>query len=285
MLFFFGVNKSKLKNHFLLNNCICPHCNNANTLTTQTHAKYFHFFFFPIFPLSKTTTATCSHCKLHLQEDNFTEEMKRVYQNQETLNPNTRPIWHGCGCFIILSFIVLSLISGIFAYFTYDKGKNNSSEKVDSFSFNYLNDLDNLTINPKLKNDTISLEAKDCLDEFLAGIVNTDRIEYYSKQKGDNILLIVKISDIKKIKSNTRKEILNYLYDWFSMDENFKNKKFYIAIEGQWNTVLISTPKGVDDDGKYANTDLLDNFYKENTPVKDTLNITIKNKKNEDRDF
>lgn len=278
MFFFFGVGKSKLKNQHLLKDCACPHCNNQNTLITQTVAKYFHFFFIPIFPVSKETVAVCTHCKINLEETKFNEEMKRSFDAAESLNPNKRPIWHGCGCMVFLIFFGFSIISSIIGYFTMKHESGNHESTMGNLDI-YLHDLDSLTVNPKLKNDTISLIAKDCLDSSLDGIVNTDNIEYYSKSKEDKILIILKISDIKKIQSSTRKEILNYIKDCLSEHEAFDDKKIYIAVEGQWNTVLVSTPKESDDDGKYASTKLLDGFYKDDVKTIDTVNIKIKKDK------
>jgi hypothetical protein len=32
--------------------------------------------------------------------------MKNSFESQHNLNPNSRPVWHGCGCFIILIAIL-----------------------------------------------------------------------------------------------------------------------------------------------------------------------------------
>lgn len=114
--------------------------------------------------------------------------------------------------------------------------------------------------NPDQKTDSISSFLKQCVNKTLTGI-QTDKLKYYSKEKNDTILVIVKVGDMKKIEKSSRKELLFAVEDCLKAVDYFKNKKIYIDVEGKFNTLLVKTPVKEDLDGKYADSDLLLPFY------------------------
>ena len=80
MIFFFGTRPGKTEIK-LLDDIVCPYCEQTGTLTVSRTRNWFHFFWIKIFKISNNTIAECSHCKRVYGEKEFTEEMKTVSTN------------------------------------------------------------------------------------------------------------------------------------------------------------------------------------------------------------
>ncbi len=133
-------------------------------------------------------------------------------------------------------------------------------------------DQKKVTDNPDQKTDSISYFLKDCVIKSLTGI-KTDELKYYSKEKNDTIMIIVKVGDMKGIEKSSRKELLFAVEDCLKAVDYFANKKIYIDVEGRYNTLLVKTPVESDLDGKFAKKSLLLPFYgKSVIPNKETEN-------------
>jgi hypothetical protein len=258
MLFLFGTGKSTLKNKYSLTNCICPKCQQTNTMFAGTIARYFHFFFIPIFPTSKDNIAICNHCNTSLSFNQFTDEMKQSFESQHNLNPNSRPIWHGCGCFIILIAIFFFIILLIISWF---KSKDEPEKPKDIREAYLRSDISKVTNKPTLETDSTSFYIKDYMDEIFDDELNKKEIKYFSKINEDKVLIILDINDIKKIKASERHYILKFVKSALEEHEGYEKMKKYIGVDGQWNMVLVSTPNGSDTKGKFADKELLYSFY------------------------
>jgi hypothetical protein len=149
----------------------------------------------------------------------------------------------------------LYLVAVIFCLFSCGESKPDDMRKV------YLQeDQNKVTENPELKSDSISYLVKGCVNKSLSGI-KTDKLKYYSKEKNDTILIIVKVGDMRKIEKSSRKQLLFAVEDCLKYSNYFNRKKIYIDVEGNFNTLLIKTPVQSDLDGKYADEKLLLPFY------------------------
>lgn len=276
MFFIFGIGKSTLPNKHLLEGCICSNCNQQNKIYTVTKANYFHFFFVPVFPLTKSTIAFCSNCKTVFKRRDFSEQMNFLFQKQNELKPNKRPIWHGCGCMIIILFILF--ITGIILF----RSPSSTSNVGDDPRKEMLkNDLSKLTLNPTMTTDSTAFKLKNCLNEFLVEEIHPEKIKLFTKQQDQKLLILLKVDNMKKVDPSERKEFINIIKDCLSLDYNYDDKELYIGVSGRWNMVLTSTPDKTDLGGRFASESILFDFYDkdEETIVIDTIIIRNNTKK------
>lgn len=258
MFFLFGTGKSTLKNQYKLQNCACPNCAQVNTLVAGTIAKYFHFFFLPVFPTSKENIAICSHCNAKFSYDQFTDEMKQGFDYQHNVNPNPRPIWHGCGCFLILLAIIFFIIMVIISWF---RSKGDAEKPEDKREFYLKADMKKVTKHPTLATDSTSFYVKEYMDYIFEDELDKNEIRYFSRINGNKVLILLDIDDIKRIKPSERHYILSFVKSALAEHEGYKGMQRYIGVDGQWNLVLASTPNGSDTKGKFADRELLYPFY------------------------
>jgi hypothetical protein len=275
MFFLFGSGKSTLPNKFLLSGCECPNCHQKETLYTETKARYFHFFFIPVFPLMKTTVAVCSYCKAVYNENQFSENMRDSYQRQNDLNPNKRPIWHGCGCFIIILFILFTLIVSVIGYFKNPSEK--SSEKEDPRRAMLKDDLKKTTSSPTASSDSTAFQLRNCMNEMLIEEIHPEKFEWYTAVNEDKLLILVKVDNMKKIKTSERGKLVGYIHDCLGFSDGYQDKKIYVGVEGRWNMVLSASPHRTDFGGSFADEKLLYDFYDKTKEI-DTIVIQKKTK-------
>lgn len=121
-------------------------------------------------------------------------------------------------------------------------------------------DQKKVTDAPDQKTDSISYFLKGCVIKTLTGI-ETDKLKYYSKEKNDTILIIVKVEDMKGIEKSSRKELLFAVEDCLKAVDYFNTKKIYIDVEGKYNTLLVKTPVESNLSGKFADNRLILPFY------------------------
>lgn len=123
-------------------------------------------------------------------------------------------------------------------------------------------DLNRMSSVLQREKDSVSFMLKACVDYDIVGGLDTKDIGYYTKQKGDNFLVLLKIENIKKIKPAFRKDILRVVEDClFQQEIVTKTNKIYIGIEGRWNTVLVKTPTDANLGGRFADKNKLLPFY------------------------
>lgn len=261
MLFFFGTRTSKI-GETQIRSTTCNYCNQPDSFQVTTHARYFHFFWIPIFPLLKTKVAVCSHCKKLYSEGEFSEEMKISIEKAHELNPPKRPIWHGCGCLLIIAFFVLpAIFGGIYGLFT--EGDSNSFDEDNDIRAEYLKeDMDRATSNPTFDTDSISYVLRSCINLTLEGI-DTDRIKYVSAINGNRLLVVLKVSDMKNIKKSSRKELVYAVEECLDVMEYEGIDEYFIGVDGKWNMLMVKTPYVSDLNGSFANNSDLYSFYEE----------------------
>ena len=276
MLFLFGTGKSVLKNQYPLQGCTCPNCHQTNTMTAGTIARYFHFFFVPVFPTSKDNMAVCNHCNATFSFNQFTDGMKKSFESQHNLNPNSRPVWHGCGCFIILIAILGFIGLLIVGWF---KSKDEPEKPKDKREVYLKADMEKLTNDPKMETDSTSFHIKNYMNDILEGELDKRNIKYFSRINGNKLLVILDIDDIKRIKASERYYILNFVQSALDEHDGYKDMEKYIGVDGQWNMVLAMAPHYMDIDGKFADEKILYPFY--DTPKNYSEPIELKVKAND----
>jgi hypothetical protein len=121
-------------------------------------------------------------------------------------------------------------------------------------------DQKKVTSSPNEESDLISYFIKESISRSLKGI-DTGKLKYYSVERNDTILVIVKVTDMIGIEKSSRKKLLFVINDCFLTSESYNMKKIYIDVEGNFSTLLVKTPLQYDLDGKFANEDLLLSFY------------------------
>ncbi|UII77275.1 zinc ribbon domain-containing protein [Flagellimonas sp. HMM57] len=271
MIFFFGTRASKIKER-KLKGTACPYCQTKDSFTVSTFSKYFHFFWIPIIPLFKTHVAECSHCKKTYSKAQFTPEMLRSLENENRIDPAKRPLWQGCGCLLLV--VVFAVLFGLSMYGVYMRANNPNAaiEKVDARRQLLDVDIAKMTKEVQQK-DTLAFALKSCVDYDIVDGLDTGKIEYFTKLKEDKLLILMKVSDIKKIDVQYRKELIDVIEDClYAMDRDNLIKETYIGVEGKWNTVLVKTPFDEDLGGRFADKNLLLPFY----GIRDTTLTTTK---------
>jgi len=259
MILFFGLRSSK-SDSFKLNNCSCPNCNNSNTLNARTFFSYFHIFFIPFFPTGSSTVAECSHCLKTLKTNEASLEIRNAVEEHQKNYKRKTPIWQGCGCLVILSAVLLFL--GIAFLSLFINVNTESKKKKDPFEIRYAEDLKKLSSDPDFEQDSISYVLKNCLNHKLTDELDKEKFKYYSHIDGENVLVLLKIDDIKKIKTNERKLLTEIIKDCIYTLKYIEGKQVYIGVEGHWNTILVTTPERSDRSGRFADRTLLFDYYK-----------------------
>jgi zinc-ribbon family len=275
MLFLFGTGKSELKYKYPLNNCSCPGCGQKGTMFVGTTAHYFHFFFIPIFPTGKKRLAKCMHCNSTIDENSFTPEMRQAFVASSVKNPNKTPIWHGCGCLLIILFILLIIVTSTC---TRCMHRNNPPITQDYRKAELEADMFNLDANPLPGTDSIAFQLKNFLDDRLNDKLNKNEFRYFCKINNNRLLVLIEINDIKKIKADERKKIIPLIRQCINRMDGLAEKELYIGVEGRWNMVLSSSPMQRDLEGSYADEEILYPFY--DTAKQITMDsLIIKSKK------
>jgi len=270
MIFLFGSRSSKI-DAFNLSNCACPNCQSIGTLNAFTFSKYFHIFFIPFMPIGTKTVAECSHCLKTYDGEKSGEKIKTAIENHSKISGKKRPIWHGCGCLVILLLIVIFFIStcaGLIMAASSEDDEPNPSE------IEYKKDFAKLTSNPQFSKDSTGFYLKNCLDLNLSIELDKEKYKYFTRVEENKALILLEVSDMKKVKSEERKQLIGIIKDCLSGLDYMDNKELYIGVEGKWNPILVATPNANDLDGKFADITLLYKFYmNENFDKKtDTIN-------------
>ncbi|HRV56189.1 MAG: hypothetical protein KDD16_12445 [Mangrovimonas sp.] len=262
MLFFFGTRATKI-GETPIKNTTCNFCSQPDTFKVITFGRYLHFFWIPIFPLFKTQTAECSHCKKTYSENEFSQEMKTAIVKAHELNSPKRPIWHGCGCLLIIAFFVLPMIfGGIYNIFKEDDGSKDINEENDVRA-EYLNEeLSRVTSSLTIETDSIAYDLKECINLTIEGI-ETDKIKYATALNKNRLLVLLKVDDMKKIKKSSRKELVYAVEECLDLMEYQNIDEYYIGVDGKWNLLMVKTPYVSDLGGDFADLSDLYTFYDE----------------------
>lgn len=169
----------------------------------------------------------------------------------------------GCGCLSILLFLFLIGYCGD----TMLADKEN-----DDLRITYLQQDMSRLKSASTTEDPMAELVKQCVDIGVdsGGEINKDAIKYFTRINGEKLLVLLEVRDLKGIKASSRKVIVQVIEECLEyLNEEMNIKKYYIAVEGKWNTLLVKTPNGSDLGGKFADDKLLLPFYEEY--VKDSL--------------
>jgi len=265
MIFFFGTRASKIKER-KLRRTTCPYCQSQDSFTVSTYGNYFHFFWIPMFPLWKKHIAECSHCKKSYAFAEFTPEMLKSLEVENNTNPAKRPLWQSSGCLILVLFFIIVFSLSILGVYSRSGDTNNTAD-IDPRKEWLDADLKKVAKLTKNDKDSISTSLKSCVDYEIVSGVDTENIEYYSKQNANKLLILLRIKDIKKIEPKFRKDILEILEDCiYQIDSQKQFDSLYIGIKGKWNTVLVRTPTQEDIRGRFADKYKLLPFYGNDSP-------------------
>ena len=99
LIIFFGSNRSSLAK-INTSHTTCGYCGQQGTQSIEIIGSYAHIYWIPLFPLRKHVKATCSHCKQQVLKEEFSSELRSVYErNQEE---GRRPLWHWAGLIVII---------------------------------------------------------------------------------------------------------------------------------------------------------------------------------------
>ncbi|MUH37355.1 zinc-ribbon domain-containing protein [Zobellia amurskyensis] len=278
MIFFFGTRSSKIKER-RLKRTTCSYCQSQDSFTVNTYGTYFHLFWIPLFPLFKKHIAECNHCKKSFSFAEFTPQMLKSLEVENNINPAKRPIWQGCGCLILTVFFLIVFSISLYGVYT-RSGDSSNVIKVDPRKELLDADFKKMTQLLQRGKDSISISLKTCVDYNIVSGLETENISYFTRQNEDKLLVLLKIKDIKKVKAEFRKDILDIVEDCiFQLDKNKIFNELYIGVEGKWNTVLIRTPTQEDISGRFADKYKLLSFYgndslkQSKTKQPDTLKI------------
>lgn len=252
MLIFFGTRVSVIKQERVEHETTCPNCQAKHSFISYTLARYFHIFWIPFIPLGKSNVIICSSCDANYKKHDFTDSIVSQLNRQDELNPPRRPIWHGCGCLLIVGFVLLSFIFSLFS-------GSGSSENEDA-RIDYLNaDFDKMTTDVTAESDSISFVLKECINLDIEGI-NTENIGYYSRVNENRILVLLKVRDMKGVEPSSRKNLVYAVEECLDIiiDGTYV---YYIGVDGNWNLLMSKSPYGSDLGGKYGNRETLLPFY------------------------
>ncbi|WP_108869101.1 zinc-ribbon domain-containing protein [Aquimarina aquimarini] len=262
MFLYFGTRSSRLKERKLQGNTTCPNCEIHNSFIATTFGKYFHVFWIPLFPLFKTTILECSHCKKSYHQKEIPVNINRVLLKDNQLNPVKTPLWQWSGSLILIVLFLFTFIPAVIYLFTYERKTDPREIDPRKELLNY--DIDKTSSTPTLETDSISFYLKPCVSSSLEGI-NMDGIKYYSKIEKNKLLVLLKATNMRKIETSSRKELLFAVEDCLLDFGLLETYDCYIGVDGLWSMLLVKTPNGSSLSGKYADTSLLYRFYDTDT--------------------
>ncbi len=275
MLLFFGTRSSKIGTH-KLRNVTCPNCDSQNTLIVSTYSNYLHLFWIPLFPMYKSYIATCTNCNETFSYNEFTEPMRQSFEKEKLLQKHKRPIWQGCGCFLFLLFFMVPMFISLAYYLIYPDAYKKTTQNYSKEVLQLQKDINSATNTLNKEKDTIAYALQQCIIYDIVKGINTQNIKYKVKVNGNKLLVIAKISDIKKVEKSSRKELVFAIEDCLN-DQNLKSiTEYYIGVDGNWNMLMVKTPTYENLKGKFADKEKLTPFYFVTDSLKIETNTSIK---------
>lgn len=249
MIIIFGLRRSRM-GQYQVKVPECPSCRHETHYTVEVYGRYFHVFFLPVFPTGRKTVARCNHCGFEFTNLHQVPSLYPAYLQASAIQKPKRPFWHFLVPILGAGFMAITIISMLVVANT----PENPKRKL------YDADKDKLTAAPVWDNDSVACMVKYCIDDDLSRTMEVEKYEYYSRQQGDKLLMIVKMHDLKQVKKESRKNFLYLVEDCLRSDSLINTKQLYIAIEGKWNLLMTKTPAG-EDLSQYASASGLYGFY------------------------
>lgn len=237
----------------------CPYCD-TTSLFMEAGSRYFHLFFVPMFATGDYVQVTCGHCRKKFEYKQMQPEVQQEMDSYLALKK--KPVWRNCGCLLIFAFLMIIGIRACGqAVFGSDDEKTETTED-DRYAEMYRNDCQNLSSKPDPKTDPLAVAIKQYVDLMVIDELEKDSFGYLTKTNGNRLLVIMEVRDIKKVQASSRSALLGIIREALEMEDAAKGKELYISVEGQWNTVLVSTPGCSSTDGRFGDTSCIYEFYK-----------------------
>lgn len=90
-----------------------------------------------------------------------------------------------------------------------------------------------------------------------------ERYQVFTRRRGDAVLVLVKVPDLKKYKENARRQLLDAVVVLVEAAEEGKDPKVYVGVKGGLVFGAIRTPPDVVDTGRVVSESKLYGFYDE----------------------
>lgn len=263
MILIFGSRFEQTNEVILKEKKLCLHCMVEGNFILSSFRKYHHFFLVPVYTSARFYYLQCMHCKKVYESDSV-----NIITSRKPTPEINLPFWKSpLGITTkIMAFVAVFFLGGGFLFKKYGK-KNIESPQIENTQTDireeYLKqDLQKMDSSDYKENSKIAEALKLYISKTLTGI-ETSKIKYFTRINGDKILVLVKVSDMKKIETSSRKtllfEIENGLNDYLELN----SLKQYIGVDGNWNMLLVKTPQKSDLDGLIADEKPLFDFYDE----------------------
>lgn len=196
--------------------------------------------------------------------------MQRALERENTINPAKRPLWQGCGCLVLVVFFTIMMSLSFYGVYLRSQGKETTTAEIDPRMERLTADMAKMSSLLQRDRDSVSFLLKQCVDYDIVSGLKTKEIGYFTQRQEDKLLVLLKIENIKKIKPEFRKDILDVVEDCLAQQDLMQDiNELYIGVEGRWNTILVKTPTDADLGGRFADKKKLLTFYGEPMPMGD----------------
>ncbi len=231
---------------FQISGTKCAHCGETSPQDVHVFGRYAHVFWIPLFPAGKVAVAECTHCKRTIKKKEFSSQLKEQY-NRVASNYVKRPIWHWLGAALIGLFV---------AFTTWATATHVPDYREESFNA----DLAAVTSNPSEDADSTSFLLKTFFDENLTADMKPETFEYFTKVKGDKMLVLAKVPTLKSLKKSERPKVADMIRQLIELSPDLAGKKLYLGIYGKYNMMVVETPTGKHN-SRFASSMPLYEFY------------------------
>ncbi len=241
MLFLFGMRSSRIQQQDIPN-VSCDYCQQNVGYRVTTFGRYAHLFFIPMFPLGRKTVAECAHCK-KTYDRNFPEALTRAIVTRNQQAPSKRPLWHGCGCLIIIAAIALVILTSIFTWiFLGDEMEAEYDKKVADPEYQMFQDDINQLSRPIDTTNEFTMDLKMCMDLHFSDDINVDRIKYVTRINRDKMLILMRFPQMKEYDKESRKSLLELVENCANIMMEKDRRHLFVGIKGTYSPVAYKTP-------------------------------------------
>ena len=225
-MIFFGRKASKI-GELNINNSKCQYCENTGTQRISIFGKYAHVYWIPFFPMGKEAVAECVHCKRTISQKEFSNQLMNKYQENKSLVK--RPFWHWTGLGVIGALIFLLNIM-------------QATIEVDPRKELLEADIEQMSMNPTMESDSVAYKLKAFFNDFANEEINPSEFEFLTKTTNNKVLILAKIPNLKKVKKDGRKQVLEMIELIANSEESIKDMDKYIGVHGKFNMMMVKTP-------------------------------------------
>lgn len=224
----FGYNSKKLATENIPN-VTCKHCGTQEGFRVTLYSKYAHLSFIPAFPLGRPAIMECVHCKRTIGEKEFTAEQAAAVASLKAKHKSPAWTW---------SFLILA---GLFVGGTtlYEALRTKSNEEKLLHA-----DFDLMSTKQVQDQDSLAQLLSTFMGEFVSDEVNPKKFHYYTKQKGDHLLVLVEIPELTNSTDNAKSEALELVTSIVEKTAP-KDSKIYVGLHANEVVKATKTPAGV----------------------------------------